>query len=323
MAEKLSVLVTGAAGFIGSHLTERLLNDGYRVFALDNFCEFYDPYIKRKNIENCLHHPDFTLIEADIRDAERLRAIFDLYPIDMVVHLAAMAGVRPSIIDPGLYNDVNITGTLNMLECAAKKGIKPFVFISSSSVYGNNRKLPYSEDDPVDTPISPYAATKKAGELLCHNWHHHYGMSIACLRLFTVYGPRQRPDLAIHKFSKLIQADEEIPVFGDGSTSRDYTYVGDIVQGILGAMAFVQSGTQYDVFNLGESETISLAAMINYLEQMSGKPVRRKVLAPQPGDLPHTFADISKAKKLLGYDPKTPFREGIALWWDWFVNQSN
>ncbi|HNX38188.1 MAG TPA: SDR family NAD(P)-dependent oxidoreductase [Candidatus Cloacimonadota bacterium] len=321
MAEKSSVLVTGAAGFIGSHLTERLLQDGYSVFALDNFCDFYDPYIKRTNIENCLHNPDFTLIEADIRDRERLDAVFELYPIDMVIHLAAMAGVRPSIENPGLYNDVNINGTLNLLEASAKKGIKHFVFASSSSVYGNNKNLPYKETDPVDTPISPYAATKKAGELFCHNWHHHFGMSIVCLRLFTVYGPRQRPDLAIHKFSKLLTADEEIPVFGDGSTSRDYTYVADVIDGILGAMNYVRSGNRYEVINLGESETISLAAMINYLEQLSGKKAHRRAMPMQSGDLQHTFADISKARELLNYSPRTSFRDGIALWWDWFSRQ--
>lgn len=318
MADPGNILVTGAAGFIGSHLSQRLLAEGYRVFALDNFSDFYDPYIKRKNIEDCLHHPGFTLIEADIRDHKRINAIFELYPIDMVVHLAAMAGVRPSIENPQLYAEVNVSGTVNLLAAAAQKGIKNFIFASSSSVYGGNTKLPFAESDPVDNPISPYAATKKAGELLCYNWHHHYQMSMLCLRFFTVYGPRQRPDLAIHKFSRLIHDSQALPVFGDGSTSRDYTYIDDLIEGICAAMAYVQTGCHFEIINLGESETISLSAMINYLEQVSGKPVVRRRLALQTGDLPHTYADISKARKLLGYEPSTPFAEGIGRWWDWF-----
>ena len=318
MADQINVLITGAAGFIGSHLSQRLLAEGTRVFAMDNFSDFYDPYIKRNNIEDCLHHPDFTLIEADIRDQNRLTAVFELYPIDMVIHLAAMAGVRPSIENPCLYTDVNVSGTVNLLDASARKGIKHFIFASSSSVYGANTKLPFAETDPVDNPVSPYAATKKAGELLCYNWHHHYRMSMLCLRFFTVYGPRQRPDLAIHKFSRLIRDSEALPIFGDGSTSRDYTYIDDVIDGVCSAMQYVRTGCHYEIINLGESETISLSAMINYLEQVSGKSVARRKLPLQTGDLPHTYADISKARELLGYKPSTLFAEGIRKWWEWF-----
>lgn len=321
MADQLKILVTGAAGFIGSHLSERLLKEGHRVYALDNFDSFYDPSIKRRNLSNCLHHPHFTLIEADIRDKDRLKAIFELHDFDQIVHLAAMAGVRPSILNPGLYAEVNIQGTLNLLELAALKEIKPFVFASSSSIYGNNKKLPFSESDPVDTPISPYAATKRAGELLCYNWHHLYNLSVVCLRFFTVYGPRQRPDLAIHKFSRLVMEDQAIPIFGDGATSRDYTYIDDIVDGIISAIKLSRSACHYEIINLGESETISLSAMLAYLQALSGKEIKRTTLPPVVGDLAHTNADISKARQVLGYNPQVPFSKGIKLWWDWFKKQ--
>jgi UDP-glucuronate 4-epimerase len=236
-----------------------------------------------------------------------------------VVHLAAMAGVRPSIENPLLYNDVNIGGTLNILEACRSHQIKRIAFASSSSVYGNNEKVPFSEADPVDHPISPYAATKKAGELICHNYHYLYDMSVACLRFFTVYGPRQRPDLAIHKFTRLIEAGEELPFFGDGSTRRDYTYVTDTLQGILGSLSWLEQETPvYDVFNLGESQTVTLARLVELLERTLEKPVTLKRLPMQPGDVDCTYADITKAKAVLGYDPKIKVEEGIPHFVEWF-----
>ncbi|MCF7814769.1 MAG: GDP-mannose 4,6-dehydratase [Candidatus Cloacimonetes bacterium] len=316
----MKVLITGAAGFIGSHLAEALVKE-HQVIGLDNFCDFYDPAIKHKNIEELLKNDNFKLIEADIRHQKTASEIFTENDFDLVIHLAAMAGVRPSIEDPQLYTEVNINGTVNLLEECKKHGIKKFIFASSSSVYGNNKKVPFAETDPVDHPISPYAATKKAGELICHTYHKLYAISLICLRFFTVYGPRQRPDLAIHKFTRRMLNGEEIPVFGDGTTRRDYTYIDDIIDGILKAVNYVDSTYVYDVFNLGESQTISLQDMISTLEDTLQIKAEKKILPLQPGDVQQTFADITKSRKILGYDPQIDFQDGIALFIDWLKQQ--
>jgi UDP-glucuronate 4-epimerase len=313
----MRILVTGGAGFIGSHLCRRLLKDGHEVFCLDNFCDFYNPEIKRNNIKDFQFDPNFTLLEGDIRDRDTLISDFQKYDYDQVIHLAAMAGVRPSIINPDLYTHVNINGTVNLLDCCRNHGIKHFIFASSSSVYGNNEKVPFNEEDRVDNPISPYAATKKAGELLCHTYHHLFGISIACLRFFTVYGPGQRPDLAIHKFSKLILEDKPITVFGDGSTRRDYTFIDDIIDGITKAHDYIQKNNACEIFNLGESQTISLSEMISGIEDALGKKANKVTMPMQPGDVEQTFADICKSKKLLHYNPQTKFNEGIKIFAQW------
>ncbi len=322
MAEIRNILITGAAGFIGSHLCERLLEEGYNIYGLDNFDPYYEPSLKRRNLSGVLHHPSFTLIEADIREAERLNAIFELYSFDAIIHLAAMGGVRHSILYPKLFAEVNMIGTLNLLEAAKTKGVKPFIFASSSSVYGKSGKVPFSETANVDHPISPYAASKKAAELLCYNWHHLYDLSVICLRLFSVYGPRQRPDLAINSFSKNLQAGLPVPVFGDGSSSRDYTYITDIIQGIYLSLRYIENHKVFEVINLGSSESISLSAMMAYLEELSGKQFIRETQYLPFGDMQITLADISKARSLLGYEPKLSFRDGIRLWWDWFQSSS-
>ncbi len=287
------------------------------VVCLDNFCDFYDPQTKKNNIKAHLNNPMFKLYEVDIRDQAGLDRVFAENEFDMVIHLAAMAGVRPSLQYPALYNEVNIKGTLNMLMACQSHQISRFIFASSSSVYGNAEKVPFSEEDPVDNPISMYAATKKAGELLCHTWHHLYQMSILCLRFFTVYGPGQRPDLAIHKFARKIIREEPIQVFGDGDTYRDYTYVSDIIDGICRAMEYVENNVVYDVVNLGESVPISLQTMIQTLEKALGNKAHCQKLPLQPGDVQRTFADISKAHKLLAYEPKTTFDDGIDQFVKW------
>lgn len=320
MKQPEPILVTGGAGFIGSHLCASLLQEGNRVICLDNFNSFYDPRLKRDNIRECLPHKNFSLVEADIRDTTALSEAFELHRPGLVIHLAAMAGVRPSIDNPGLYAEVNVLGTLNLLQQCAARGIGRFIFASSSSVYGNNEKIPFSEEDSVDHPISPYAATKKAGELLCYNWHHLFGISTACLRFFTVYGPRQRPDLAIRKFARLISRGEPIPVYGDGSTARDYTYIGDILGGIRGAIDLVSRGTVFEIINLGNDRTVTLSEMIRALELASGLRAKTDPQPMQPGDVERTWADIAKARKLLGYQPQTSFAEGIRLFWEWLAN---
>ena len=316
----MKILITGAAGFIGSHLSETLVND-HQVFGLDNFCDFYDPQIKRNNIKALQKNNNFTLFEIDIRDVKALGKIFSGNEFDLVIHLAAMAGVRPSIENPKLYTEVNINGTVNLLEECKKHNIKKFIFSSSSSVYGNNRKVPFSENDPVDHPISPYASTKKAGELICHTYHHLHKISVICLRFFTVYGPRQRPDLAIHKFTRLILDGKPIPVYGDGSTQRDYTFIDDIIDGVLKASEFVQTGHRYEIFNLGESRTITLSKMISTIENALGIKAKKEILPIQPGDVERTYADISRSRKMLDYDPQTNFEEGIARFVDWIKRQ--
>lgn len=309
----MKILVTGAAGFIGSHLTERLLNNGCEVIGVDNFDDFYDPNIKRRNLNIAQHNKQFKLIEADIRDSLSMEKALS-ENIDAVVHLAAKAGVRPSIENPLLYTDVNINGTMVLLEAARKNKINKFIFGSSSSVYGNNKKVPFSEDDNVDFPISPYAATKKACELICHTYHSLYNISISCLRFFTVYGPRQRPDLAIHKFVRLILQDKPIPVFGDGTMKRDFTYIDDIIDG---TMAAIEKCNGFNIYNLGESEPIQLSVLIEEIEAALGKKADKQYLPPQPGDVDQTYADINKAKHNLGYNPHTHIKQGLAEFIKW------
>ena len=312
----MSVLVTGGAGFIGSHLCERLLADAFEVVSLDSYDDFYDPAIKRGNLARCRDHARFTEVEGDIRDA----ATLDKLPeVDTIIHLAARAGVRPSIHEPVLYQDVNVGGTLALLELSRKRRIRRFVFGSSSSVYGNNEKVPFSEDDSVDCPISPYAATKKAGELLCHTYHHLHGLGVLCLRFFTAYGPRQRPDLAIHKFARLMTVGEPIPRFGNGTTERDYTYVDDILQGVTAALEYVKAHPDaYEIINLGESRTVSLNEMIDTVSRALGVPPAIDELPLQPGDVLRTYADVSKARALLSYAPRTGFQEGVRRFVEWF-----
>jgi len=309
----MRALITGAAGFIGSHLCQRLLADGWAVVGVDNFDDFYDPKIKRRNIGDCLKNKNFQLIEADIRDGDAMDKVTG-EDVRIIVHLAAMAGVRPSIAQPLLYADVNVNGTIVLLELAKKHRIDKFIFSSSSSVYGNNTKVPFSEDDNVDFPISPYAATKKAGELICHTYHHLCGMSITCLRFFTVYGPRQRPDLAIHKFAGLIGQDKPIPVYGDGSMMRDFTYIDDIVNGIVAAMARCDG---FNIYNLGESKPITVNDLITEIEKALGKKAIRQYQPLQPGDVERTCADIAKAGRDLGYRPSTSIQAGLQKFTAW------
>jgi UDP-glucuronate 4-epimerase len=313
----MKVLVTGAAGFIGSHLSERLLDDGWTVVGVDNFDDFYDPQIKRRNIKSCLKNKNFQLVEADIRDIAAMdKAVSS--DIEIVVHLAAKAGVRPSIEQPVLYADVNVNGTAVLLQAVEKRKIKKFIFGSSSSVYGNNQKVPFSEDDNVDFPISPYAATKKAGELICHTYHHLYGISVTCLRFFTVYGPRQRPDLAIHKFARLIEQGNPIPIYGDGTMMRDFTYIDDIIDGTVAAM---EKCTGFNIYNLGESKPVSVNDLVAEIEKALGKKAVKQYLLPQPGDVERTYADITKAARDLGYKPSTTIQAGLKKFVVWLRQQ--
>jgi UDP-glucuronate 4-epimerase len=356
----MRVLLTGAAGFIGSHVTERLLARGDTVLGIDNFNNFYDPAIKRRNLAPSLAHPEFSLVEGDIVVPSVLDRAFEALRPDRVVHLAAWAGVRPSIDRPMLYQRVNIEGTTRILEACRRHGVDRFVFASSSSVYGDRPPktsgdtsvlasgqasgdtsgqasgqasgdtsgqasgqdpadaAPFRETDNVDCPVSPYAATKKSGELLCHTWHHLFGLHTHCLRFFTVYGPRQRPEMAIHKFARLIAAGQPVPMFGDGSTSRDYTYVDDIVDGVL---ASIDRCEGYRIYNLGESKTMRLDALIALLAQALGRPATIEHKPLQPGDVTRTFADVSRARAELGYTPKVSMPEGIARFVEWFRAQ--
>lgn len=312
-----NILVTGGAGFIGSHLVGHLLAEGgWSVTVVDDFNDFYDPTIKRAAVEPYLRDRNFKLVDGDIRNVATLTKVFDRTKFDCVVHLAARAGVRPSLKEPKLYTETNITGTQNLLEIAGQRRVPQFVFGSSSSVYGVNSKVPFSEDDRIHQPISPYAATKAAGELLCHTYSHLHGFRTVCLRFFTVYGARQRPDLAIHKFTKLISEGKPIQMFGDGSSRRDYTYVDDIIQGVRAAIDY--DGPMHEVFNLGESETTELRRLIELLERSLDMRAIIDHQPMQPGDVPITFADISKARKLLGYSPKTKIEEGIPKFVEWF-----
>jgi len=307
-------LVTGGAGFIGSHLTEALLNLGHQVSIIDDFNDFYDPEIKRLNIADIQDR--ITLVEGDIRDAELIERIFFEGKFDAVIHLAARAGVRPSIKAPKLYLTTNIDGTFNLLEACRRHGIKDFIYASSSSVYGVNPKVPFSETDALTRTISPYAASKLAGEQLCSNYSHLFGIRCMCLRFFTVYGPRQRPDLAISKFTKNILADIPIQQYGDGTTARDYTYVEDIVSGILAATEYRES--DFEIFNIGGSATTTLSELIKLVEDACEKEALVEITGEQPGDVPRTFADVEKAHSLLGYSPKTPIAEGVKKYVEWF-----
>jgi UDP-glucuronate 4-epimerase len=312
-----NILVTGGAGFIGSHLVDRLLGtDVDQITVIDDFNNFYAPEIKHQNIREQSKDERYELVEADIRDRNALEDVFTRNHFDCIVHLAARAGVRPSLKEPRLYCETNINGTLNLLELARHHNVKQFVFGSSSSVYGINAKVPFSEDDPIRQPISPYAATKAAGELLCHTYTHLYGLRCICLRFFTVYGPRQRPDLAIHKFARLISQGKPIPVFGDGATRRDYTYIDDIIDGVMAAIDYDRS--DYEVFNLGESRTIELRELIALLEKEFGTKAIIDRQPPQPGDVPQTFADVTKARALLGYNPHTQIEDGLNRFVKWF-----
>jgi UDP-glucuronate 4-epimerase len=303
-----NILVTGAAGFIGSTLVDYLLETGNHVSGIDNFDLFYDRTIKEKNIKNAVRNPDYHFNKGDIRDAEFIDSCLKKYKPDIIIHLAAKAGVRPSLVNPREYYDVNVSGTLNLLEAMRKNNLKKMIFASSSSVYGNNSKVPFCETDNVDYPISPYAASKKAGELLCYTYHHLYNFDIFCLRFFTVYGPRQRPDLAIHKFTRALLKDEIITLFGDGSSQRDYTHIDDIIQGIVRAVEKLKG---FDIFNLGESTTISLINLVSLLERYTNKEARINYLPVQPGDANQTFADISKAREKLNYNPVVDIEIGL------------
>ena len=310
-------LVTGGAGFIGSHLIDRLLKEGWAVTNIDNFDPFYDPLIKRKNIREHLSQPHYALLELDIRDYEALKSALERQSTtyDVIVHLAAKAGVRPSIDDPFGYQLVNVMGTQHMLEIAKKFGVKQFVFASSSSVYGVNPNVPWREDDCVLQPISPYASTKVSGELLGHVYSHLYDIRFIALRFFTVYGPRQRPDLAIHKFARLMLEGKPVPIYGDGSTRRDYTYIDDIIEGVRRAMDY--DGSTYEVINLGNHQTITLNDMVETLERALAVKATRQYWPEQPGDVPKTWASVMHAQRLLHYQPQTPFEEGIQKFVEW------
>jgi UDP-glucuronate 4-epimerase len=308
------VLVTGGAGFIGSHLSARLLSGGCRLAILDDLNDYYDPALKRANLEEVRRCGEFEFVRGDICDAPLVESLMARFSPEAVIHLAARAGVRPSIDQPVLYQRVNVEGTAVLLEAARRHGVQRFVFASSSSVYGAASRVPFSEDDPVRAPISPYAASKIAGEALCHVYSHLYGMSAICLRFFTVYGPRQRPDLAIRKFAESIAAGRPIPVFGDGSTGRDYTYIDDIVAGILAALGH---DARFDVFNLGNSSPVLLRDMIAAIERVLGRKAVIDRQPLQPGDVPITFADISKARRVLGWAPQTPLETGIRRMAEW------
>jgi len=337
-------LITGGSGFIGSHLIEKLLKEGHSVINIDNFDDFYDYKIKIKNtldsleknidfefsekendIQNLISiskSEHYTLYFRDIRDQKGLEKIFRNHQIDFIIHLAALAGVRPSIERPLEYEEVNVRGTMNLWELCNQFGIKKFICASSSSVYGNNEKIPFSETDNVDQPISPYAATKKSGEVLGHVYHSLYGIDMIQLRFFTVYGPRQRPDLAIHKFTKLISENKEIPFYGDGNTARDYTYIDDIIDGILKSIDYLEKNSDiYEIINLGENEVVTLTEMLSEIEKNLNKTAIRKILPLQPGDVQKTSADITKAQNLIGYKPVTNFQNGTKKFVEWFLRK--
>ncbi len=311
-------LVTGGAGFIGSHLVDHLLSRGDRVWVVDDFNPYYDPALKRANLAPHLGNPLFHLVKGDLSDPSTLPAVPE-GPVEAVIHLAARAGVRPSVEDPVLYARVNEVGTVQLLEWARARGIRRFILASSSSVYGVSSRVPFREDDPADRPISPYAASKRAAELHAAAFHHLYGMSVVCLRFFTVYGPRQRPDLAIASFVRRIESGEVINVYGDGSSARDYTFIDDTLAGIFAAVEWTAAAEpRYSIFNLGNCRTVTLARMVEVIEEALGKKARIQVLPQQPGDVPITWADLERSRELLGYDPRVPFEEGIARYVAWF-----
>ena len=311
----MRVLVTGGAGFIGSHLAEKLLVMGHEVVILDDFNDFYDPQIKHANIAGFVK--DVAVCHVDLRANDSVRTLFRREKVDVIAHLAARAGVRPSIQNPRLYYDTNVIGTLHLLEAARATGVERFIFASSSSVYGASKTVPFSEEQHLTQTLSPYGATKVGGEFLCSTYSHLYQMRVVALRYFTVYGPRQRPDLAIHQFTRRIHAGRPIDQFGNGTTQRDYTYIDDIIQGTMAALDY--EGPMYDIFNLGESQTIQLKDLISAIENAVGKKAKINRLTEQPGDMPSTYADISKARKLLGYNPTTRLEEGLPRFVDWFL----
>src|SRR5438046_5588828 len=314
----MRVLVTGGAGFIGSHLVEKLLAASHDVVVLDDFNDFYDPQIKHKNIAGFARN--VTVYHVDLRDSESVRNLFHREKVDVITHLAARAGVRPCIQYPRLYYDTNFTGTLHLLEAARVTGVERFIFASSSSVYGAAKKIPFSEDENLTQTFSPYAATKIAGEFLCSTYSHLYNLRVVALRYFTVYGPRQRPDLAIHQFTRRIYAGQPIDQFGYGITRRDYTYIDDVIQGTMVALQY--EGSLFDIFNLGESDTIQLKDLIAAIEKALGKKAKINQLPEQPGDMPLTCADISKARKLLGYKPTTRLSDGLTRFIEWFLRSA-
>jgi UDP-glucuronate 4-epimerase len=317
MAQK--ILVTGGAGFIGSHVTRRLLARGDSIVCLDDFNDFYDPSIKRANQAELAANSAWRLVEGDIRDEALVDRVFGDERFDAVIHLAARAGVRPSLAEPILYEDVNCIGTLRLLEAARRHGPNLFLFGSSSSVYGINKKVPFAESDEVNQPISPYATTKRAGELLCYNYHHLYGFRTACLRFFTVYGPGQRPEMAIHKFTDLLARGKTVPMYGDGGSLRDYTYVDDIIDGVVASLDLAPG---FEILNLGGADTTSLKDLVHWIAAELAVEPRIDYLPAQPGDVPITYADVSKAARLLGYSPKVPIREGLRRFVAWYVGQS-
>ena len=316
----MHILVTGAAGFIGSNLTDRLLDRNEKVIAIDDFNDFYDPKIKEENLKSAVKNPSFKLYRGDTRDKALINKIFKENSIDVVCHIAARAGVRPSLQDPVLYEEVNCLGTLNLLEAAKQHPVKNFVFASSSSVYGINSKVQFSEDDPISKPISPYASTKRASELMAFTYSHLYKVPVTNLRFFTVYGERGRPEMAVANFTRLIYEGKEIAVNGDGTAKRDFTYIGDILQGVA---ASIYKPFPYEIINLGESRVVEVNYLISLIEKNLGKKAKIKYLPPAPGDVPITYADISRAKKLLGYEPKVQIEEGIERYVKWFIYRAS
>ncbi len=313
-----TILVTGGAGFIGSHIVDRLLEKGCRVVCIDNFDDLYAAKIKKKNIAAHLKHPNYRLYKEDVRNAGGLKKIFRKHDFDWVLHLAARAGVRSSIENPRLYEEINIGGTINLLECLRKYPPGGLIYTSSSSIYGDSAKVPFSEEDKTDFPVSPYAASKKAGELYCHAYHALYQFPVACLRFFTVYGPRQRPDMAIHYFTRAIFRGEAIKLYGNGTSKRDYTYVDDITSGIL---SLINRNFDFEIINLGNSKTVELRYLVSLIENNLNKKARIKWLPDQPGDVPLTCADTSKAKRLFNYNPETNMEEGIQKFVQWFLKE--
>lgn len=311
----MNIIVTGGAGFIGSYLCEKLINLGFKISCIDNFDDFYSPEIKEDNIRGVINNNNFKLYRLDICNLDQLEKIFLKNDIGVVIHLAAKAGVRPSIKNPLLYQKVNVLGTMNLLECCRKYNIPKFIFASSSSVYGESKKIPFSEDDNVDYPVSPYAATKKAGELICYTYHSLYKISIFCFRFFTVYGPRQRPEMAIHKFTRQILNGEQIEIYGSGSSSRDYTYIDDVISGVVNSLDRIKG---FEIINLGNSNTIKLIDLVRLIETATGEKANLKFINRQPGDVFMTYADIRKARKMLKYFPETNINEGLAKFIRWY-----
>jgi len=311
----MHILITGGAGFIGSHLCEKLIGLNHEIICIDNFNNYYNPKIKENNLKNIIDNKNFTLYRLDILNKEEINKVLSAQKIKMIIHLAARAGVRPSLSNALLYEAVNVQGTINLLEACKDYGIKKFIFASSSSVYGDNKKVPFSEDDNVDNPASPYAATKKSGELICYTYHHLYHTSILCLRLFTVYGPRQRPEMAIHKFTRHMLEGKPIEVYGNGTSSRDYTYIDDIISGIISSLDKING---YEIINLGNSKPINLLKLINLIEKATKRKAAIRYADTQPGDVFTTYANIRKAKKMLKYQPETSIEKGIEYFVKWY-----